>query len=131
VRRADCEWLLFVGDNKPSFVARIESCEYEVRAVPAAELAAARVWTENWERILPVVTSCQHLLMTPLLDAVRRFVSRPTSLAQIEQEFAVLDLTLVRAAVFTLLHGGRLSAPSLWTEPISLLTRFEPAEGKP
>ena len=130
-RRVDCEWLLVVGESKPSSIARIGSVEYEVRAVPAAELAAARVWIENWERILPVVTSCQDLLMTPLLDAVRRFVSRPTQLTHIEQEFAIMDLTLVRAAVFTLLHSGRLSAPSLWIEPLSLLTRFEPAEGKP
>lgn len=42
-----------------------------------------------------------------------------------------MDLTLVRAAVFTLLHSGRLTEPSLWTEPLSLLTRFEQAEGKP
>jgi hypothetical protein len=131
VRQADCEWLLFVGDSKPSFIAHIGLGEYEVRAVPAAELAAARVWIENWERILPMVTSCQDLLTTPLLVAVRRFVSKSTQLTQIEQEFASMDLTLVRAAVFTLLHSGRLSAPSLWTEPLSLLTRFEPAEGEP
>jgi hypothetical protein len=130
-RRADCEWLLFVGDSKLSFIARIGSGEYEVRAVPAAELAAARVWIENWERILPVVTSCQDLLMTPLLDAVRRFVSKPTQLMHIEQEFAIMDLTLVRGAVFTLLHSGRLSAASLWIDPLSLLTWFEPAQGKP
>jgi len=130
-RQADCEWLLCVGDSKPSFIAHVGLGEYEVRAVPAAELAAARVWIENCERILPVVTSCQNLLTAPLLDAVRRFVSKPTQLTQIEQEFASMDLTLVRAAVFTLLHSGRLTEPSLWTEPLSLLTRFEQAEGKP
>lgn len=130
-RQVDREWILFVGDSTPSSMARIGAVEYEVRAVPAAELAAARVWIENWERILPVVTSCQDLLMTPLLDAVRRFVYKPTQLTHIEQEFASMDLILVRAAAFTLVHSGRLSAPSLWTEPLSLLTHFEPAEGKP
>jgi hypothetical protein len=125
-RRADCEWLLFVGDSKPSFMARIGSVEYEVRAVPAAELAAARVWIENWERMLPVVTSCRDLLMTPLMDAVRRFVSRPTPLTHIEQEFAIMDLTLVRAVVFTLLHSGRLSAPTSNRPTLPILT--DPAQ---
>jgi hypothetical protein len=83
VKYADREWFLFLGDNPYSSMARIESREYEVRAVPPAELAAAWIWIENWERILPVVTSCQGLVTAPLLDTVRRFVCSPTPLTRI------------------------------------------------
>jgi hypothetical protein len=51
-------------------------------------------------------------------------VTIPHTLLEIEREFAVGDPVLVRAAVFGLLHAGRIDAADLRTEPLSLLTRF-------
>ncbi|WP_332451132.1 hypothetical protein [Burkholderia ubonensis] len=48
----------------------------------------------------------------------------PHTLLEIERELSVDDPALVRAAVFELLHAGRLDASDLRAEPLSLLTRF-------
>ncbi|BCF94708.1 hypothetical protein [Paraburkholderia sp. PGU16] len=46
----------------------------------------------------------------------------------IEREFSTGDPVLVRAAVFGLLHNGRVGAPELRTQPLSLLTSFAASE---
>jgi len=46
-------------------------------------------------------------------------------LLAIEREFSTGDPVLVRAALFGLVHSGRVSASELHTQPLSLLTSFE------
>ncbi|MGU3779405.1 hypothetical protein [Burkholderia metallica] len=46
------------------------------------------------------------------------------TLIEIERELAVVDPTLVRAAIFALGYARRVDAVDLRTEPLSLLTRF-------
>ncbi|WP_408260791.1 MULTISPECIES: hypothetical protein [Paraburkholderia] len=57
-------------------------------------------------------------------DAIERFLATPQSLLSIEREFSTGDAVLIRAAVFELLHLGRIRARELHTETLSLLTRF-------
>ena len=125
ILQEDQEVLLVVDvDEHPSTIT-LGDAELPVRSVPLAELAAARTWIANWERMLPAMISCRS--QTPsLLRSVLKFVSGPMLLSRIEQEFATGDPTLVRAAIFALLHAGNLQAPQLHTEQLSLLTCFEP-----
>src|SRR4051794_39022428 len=67
-------------------------CELKIRVMPAAELAAAHIWTTNWERILPCIVSTRRLCSKKLLDEIVRFVSEPKQLSAIEREFSVGDL---------------------------------------
>ena len=92
-----------------------------------AELAATRQWTSNWERMLPVITLTRDCVSKAHLEDVRRHVNAPMSLARIEREFVTNDAMWVRGAVFRLLAAGRLMAPSLRIERLSLQTLFEPA----
>jgi hypothetical protein len=95
-----------------------------VRHIDAAERAAARVWTGNWQRMLPVLVATRGLVKPSLLSAIERFVASPQPLMAVEREFSTGDSVLVRAAVFELLHRGRVQAPVLHTEPLSFLTSF-------
>jgi hypothetical protein len=61
-------------------------------------------------------------------EEIERFVRHPQKLGKIEREFSTGDPVLVRAALFCLLHAGRVNAPELRTHPLSLLTHFEAAE---
>ena len=99
-----------------------------IRRVDPAELAAARVWIENWQRMLPYVVANQGLIRPTLSEAIVRFVAVPQRLLAIEREFSTGDPVLVRAALFGLLYGGRVRAPELHTQPLSLLTSFVEAE---
>ncbi|SOY59691.1 hypothetical protein [Cupriavidus taiwanensis] len=88
------------------------------------ELAAARTWTEDWHRILPYLVANRGLATSGLSDAILGYLKQPQRLLAIEREFSTGDPVLVPAALFGLLHCGRVGAPSLRTEPLSLLTSF-------
>lgn len=132
VKGSDREELLLLSDSVASGElktrADLEATWFSVRCVQQAELAAARVWIDNWRRMLPCIVATRGLLPTSLLDAIERFVDRPQPLITIEREFSTGDPTLVRAAIFNLLHAGRLSASDLHTEALSLLTPFAPTD---
>ena len=127
VRTRDQEALLIIGDERPVPNMTSGNASLPVRSVPLAELAAARIWIANWERMLPCMIACRSCLSNALMQAVADLVSAPMQLSRIEREFAHNDPALVRAAVFSLLHRGQLQAPKLTTEPLSYLTPFEPA----
>lgn len=126
VRSRDDEALLIIGDECPMSQTMIGTTSLPIRSVPLPELAAARMWIANWERMLPCIVVCRSCLSEALIQAVDQFVSTPMQLSRIERHFAPSDPTLVRGAVFSLLHRGRLQAPQLLTQPLSLLSSFEP-----
>ncbi|WP_241023769.1 hypothetical protein [Burkholderia sp. Ac-20365] len=99
-----------------------------VRAVSYTDLAAARMWIDNWKRMLPSIVVTRDLMSAALLDAVQCFISGPQSLLAIEREFSGGDPILARAAAFWLLYAGRASASELWSDALSLMTRFTSRE---
>ncbi|MDF3887757.1 hypothetical protein [Cupriavidus basilensis] len=99
-----------------------------VRLVDATELAASRIWIDNWQRMLPSIVATRGLVSVSLLDAVERFVASPKPLLAIEREFSKGDPVLVRAAIFTLLQTGRVHAEELRTDPLSWMTKFAAVE---
>lgn len=108
VQRADRKILLVVDAENPVSTIAIGDAELEIRPIPLAELVAARVWICNWERMLPVITSCRQQTTLSFQQSILKFVVEPTQLSRIEREFSTGDPSLVRAAVFTLLHDGKL-----------------------
>jgi hypothetical protein len=77
VRERDQKALLVVGDDLavPDKVARATSIT--VRAVSLAELAAARIWIANRERMLPCMITSRACLADTLLKSVACFISEP------------------------------------------------------
>jgi len=105
VRRDDREMLLIVNDESPASTITIGDAEFAVLTIPPAELVAARLWMENWERMLPAMTSCRQQI-PPSLKQSRNSLPKRCSFPALNS-FGTGDLTLVRAAVFNLLHDGR------------------------
>ncbi|WP_429260871.1 hypothetical protein [Paraburkholderia sp. GAS334] len=99
-----------------------------IRRIAPAELAAARVWIDNWQRMLPYVVANRGRIPPTLSEAIVRFVASPQRLLAIEREFSTGDPVLCRAALLALLCSGRVTAPELHTQPLSLLTSFVQAE---
>lgn len=92
-----------------------------------ADLAATRIWTSNWERMLPVINLTRDCVTRQHMADVRRHVRDGMPLMRIERELGAEDPMWLRGAVYRLLAAGILVAPTLRTEPLSLLTCFEPA----
>ena len=131
VRQDDREMLIIVDDESPASTITIGDAELAVLTIPLAELAAARIWIGNWERMLPAMTSCRQQIAPAFQESILKFIAEPTQISRIEQAFGTGDPTLVRAAVFNLLHDGKVEAPQLHTEALSFLTCFQPATSTP
>ncbi|MCX4151527.1 MULTISPECIES: hypothetical protein [Paraburkholderia] len=119
---------LLCGSNVDASRPEVDAGTVEVRLVGSAELAAARAWTDNWQRILPYLVANRGLVPATLPPAIMQFVDEPRRLLDIEREFLTSDPVIVRAALFSLLHSGRVSASALQTQPLSLLTSFTALE---
>jgi hypothetical protein len=127
VRQDDREMLIVVDDESPTSTITIGNAELEIFSIAPAELAAARIWIGNWERMLPAMTACRQQITPSFQQSILKFIREPMQISRIEQEFGTGEPTLVRAAVFNLLHNGKVQAPQLHTEPLSFLTCFQPA----
>jgi len=131
VRQDDREMLLVIDDACDARSTIIGGVEMEVLIIPPAELSASKMWTDNWQRMLVAITCCQTKAPPSLQQSILKFVTEPMQLSRIEQEFATGDPTPVRAAVFCLLHAGKLQAPCLHVEELSFLTSIHPVRTLP
>ncbi|WP_225031166.1 hypothetical protein [Paraburkholderia sp. XV] len=134
VRYVDIEELVILDDSASECsVIRsrrdIDDAALPIRIVAPAEFAAARTWTDNWKHMLPYLVANEGLVPSTLPRAIVGFLGEPQRLLAVEREFSAVDLVLVRTALFDLLHRGRVSAPELHAEPLSLLTSFAASEG--
>jgi hypothetical protein len=120
------EAFLVLSDDPQAEHVVIEDTTIALRSIARAELAAARVWVNNWERMLPVINASVGIERPGLEKDILQFLSTPQRLLDIEREYAVGDPSTVRACVFELLRMGQITAPSLRTEALSLLTSFGP-----
>jgi hypothetical protein len=125
--------LVILSETEVDGSATVASCDRQdnellIRFVAPAELAAARVWLDNWQRMLPYLVTNRGLVPPAQPEAIVRFLKQSRRLLDIEREFASTDPVLVRAAVFGLLHDGRASSYELQTQPLSLLTSFVATE---
>ena len=127
VQRGDAEELLVLDRDRATDKIPESLDGIALRLVPAAELAAAGTWITNWLRMLPVITATRGLVPKSLLRAATNLVREPVALSLVEHELAVGDPSLVRGAIFELLRTGRLLAPSLHSQALSLHTTIEPA----
>lgn len=131
VQRHDREMLILIGEQISQTSVVVGETAIQVQAIPLIEFSAARMWIDNWERMLPALTSCRELISPALINSVLRFVSEPMQMSRIEQQFGTSDPMLVRAAIFCLLHRGQLQAPQLKIAPLSFMTCFHRVESMP
>ena len=125
IRKSSEEFLL-INRSTHETIAYPPQHDIPVRIITLSDLAASRVWINNWQRLLPLLVTCREHISVSLVRSILKFVKEPTQLSRIEREFVTGDATLLRAALFQLLHQGMLKAPSLNVEPMSYLTYFEP-----
>jgi hypothetical protein len=126
VRQGDREMLLVMDDACEARSTTIDGVEMAVRIVPPAELSASKMWTVNWQRMLVAITCSRKESLPSLQQSILKFEAEPMQLSRIEQELYTGDPTPVRAAVFYLLHAGKLQAPQLHVEELSFLTSIHP-----
>ena len=133
VRYVDRQELVILNDSRVDdeimkAPRELDGKALSIRRVAPAELVAARIWIDNWRCMLPCLVANRKLVSPSLLRPIERYLEKPKRLADVEREFSTGDPVLVRAALFSLLHQGRVSAAELHTQPVSLLTSFVTTE---
>ena len=124
VQQADGEEALLCLWHRPEPIDPPVWDSMMVRAVGDAEIRATQMWTNNWERILPVLVATRGLVKPALRDEILKRCARPLALAALQRLDIEPDPMLLRGAVFDLLHRGWLQAEALRTESVSPLTQF-------
>ena len=127
VRRAGHEELLVVDRGRASTELPGTIDGVPLKLIPAAELAAAATWIANWLRMIPVINATRDLASKNLVRSALNLIRSPFALCRIEHELSPNEPSIVRGTIFELLRQGRLRAPSLHTQPLSLHTVLEPA----
>jgi len=70
-------------------------CSTTVREVSSAEIAASRVWIENWKRMLPCLVATRGLVPQTLTSAIERYTAvRASDLASTLGKLAATDAEL-------------------------------------
>ncbi len=97
-----------------------------VHYVDDAQLAADAMWVTNWRSMLAVINASTGGSEKTMSKSVREFVQGPIALGRLEAEFSCGDPMVARACIFELLRQGKLAAPSLRTQALTLFTPIEP-----
>src|ERR1700712_5674253 len=81
VRYADRNELLIAADppvdEDDDVRDTIDASASLIRVIPRAELVAARMWIDNWHRMLPSLVATRGLISASLLRSVERFADKP------------------------------------------------------
>ena len=96
----------------------------DVLTVTIDELDRHRVWITNWLSLLPYLTADAWPELESVREPVVDFFRREASFDDAERHFAALDPVLVRTAVITGLHQGRLYSRELLVRPWDGRTRI-------
>ena len=123
---ANAEESFRVLSNHPDVNLPVTLHEIAVHYVRDSDLAASQIWVSNWTRILGVINAARGVIEQAMLKSIQDFVQQPITLGRIEAQFSCGDPVPVRACVFELLRKGRLSAPRLHTQALTLHTTMEP-----
>ncbi|MGU7778655.1 hypothetical protein [Burkholderia sp. PU8-34] len=94
-----------VDNGKPH--ADLDASAVTLRLLEPAELAASRIWIDNWQRMLPCLIATRDLVSTSLLNAVERFVATAQSLLAIEREFSTEDPVVARGRIRAVARRSR------------------------
>lgn len=93
-----------------------------------ADRLSRTLLVQNWQRMLTTINAARGSIPATLIKAVLNQVNEPMPLSHVEARCSGSDPACIRAAVFESIRLGRLCAPSLQTEPLSLNTVVAPAQ---
>ena len=94
-----------------------------VQTITARELDSHRVWIQNWLSLLPYLSTASSLNLDTMRTPVIEFFASEASFDDAERHFANIDPVLVRTAVISELHRGRLFSHDLIARPWDRHTR--------
>jgi hypothetical protein len=117
-------WILGGGDDveEASFPAMLHGVA--VRILHRGDMIAAEVRIKNWSQIIPYLISFKRNTSRRLQEEIFARVEKPHRLEHLEAAFQPIDVSVVRASLFTLVAEGRVAAPDIDVAPLGPTTIF-------
>lgn len=103
--------VLVPGDHNPHWPSMIQGIPIEQVTLP--DRTAYALLVKNWLRILGAINAVRGSIATSLINEVAGYIVEPMSLARIESQFAQIETSCGRGAIYELIRTGRCVAPSL------------------
>ena len=99
--------------------------DVEVSRVTSDWLDRYAQWTDNWLQINPYLVANGRFVTPEMTERVLGLFDDDAALYQAEHAMRDTDAQLVRTAIFTLLHRGRLRSDDLMLTPLAHTTVFQ------
>lgn len=108
----------------PGFVNWCRLSEIAIKTVSPQATFGDPWATENWAQLLRDLAAFGRYVPVQLVDAIRHELTVPQTLTQLELLFPSVDPLLLKVALFSLLHKGVATCPSLASQPFSSALPF-------
>ncbi|NYH14308.1 hypothetical protein [Paraburkholderia bryophila] len=112
------------GSLFPAFQSWSRSSSLQLQMIHPRELDDPQVLRENRIMMLCYLAGTHALPVKELMSGVLTVCKNGTTLAELEQQFATADPTLVRSAVFRLVLRGEVRCAALAFEPLGPNTKL-------
>jgi hypothetical protein len=111
----------------PAFQAWAREVECEVQYISSASLAEeASLWYTNWTDALQHLSRYQNYLPDDVLPRIERMCTGRRTIASFFENGSQENREMVRAAVFQLVHAGKLRFVDVTNHPLSDQSEVEP-----
>jgi hypothetical protein len=108
----------------PAFVSWASANGMNVRFIPDAPDEKMR-FLDNWGRIIRELTTNRRFISKALCAQVHSCLRIPLSLGDVIERFAGEDPVLVRAAVYSLVHAGKVKCLNIDQQPLGVASIME------
>jgi len=110
--------------RSPSFQQWVASNDFELKLIDPGDLYNENFYFGNWGVILRYLSQNEKFVPAELTDQVFELSRAPTTLAMLERQLPEYDQVVVRTALFSLLHQGKMECVAIHTEPLGAQSQF-------
>lgn len=109
----------------PAFQAWADSQSIVIKCIVPEESDSQEIYFKNWGTMIRYISSNMSFVTQDLVQTVEKFISKPRTVGELETYFGEDDPMLVRTALFSLIHSGKITCQNLDSALIGLGSTVE------
>lgn len=113
LRPSEHDWLAQGDAPTHAFKVWAETNKLNLRLLLPETFVKTQVWLDNWIEILGYLSPNVGVIPKSITKEIVDYATQPKTIRELEENFASTDRTLVRSAIFNLVHQGKLKIPDL------------------
>lgn len=102
-----------------AFKSWAETNKLNLRLLLPETLVKSQIWQDNWIEILGYLSPNVGVIPKSIAKEIVDYAAQPKTIRELEENFESTDSMIVRAAIFNLVHQGKLKIPDLEKSPLT------------